>query len=127
MCSSDLVGIGESGHLAFNDPPADFETEEPYIIVELDEPCRKQQLGEGWFKSFEDVPKQAISISIKQIIKSKHIICSVPDERKAIAIKNSLEQRVNNVYPASILQQHQDCRFYLDQFSSALLSEKTIA
>ena len=88
-----LVGIGENGHLAFNDPPADFETEQPYIIVELDEPCRKQQLGEGWFKSFEEVPRQAISMSVKQILKSKHIICSVPDSRKAIAVKNSFMRR----------------------------------
>ena len=121
-----LVGIGENGHLAFNDPPADFETEQPYIIVELDEPCRKQQLGEGWFKSFEEVPKQAISMSVKQILKSKHIICSVPDERKAVAVKNSLEQQISNLYPASILQQHTACTLYLDKFSSALLSENII-
>jgi glucosamine-6-phosphate deaminase len=82
-----LVGIGENGHLAFNDPPADFETEDPYIIVSLDEPCRKQQLGEGWFPTLDDVPRQAISMSIRQIIKSKHIICSVPDSRKAEAVK----------------------------------------
>ena len=117
-----LVGIGENGHLAFNDPPADFETEEPYIVVDLDEPCRKQQLGEGWFKSLEEVPRQAISMSIKQIVKSKHIICSVPDTRKALAVKNTLEQPVSNLYPASILQVHPDCRFYLDKFSAALLS-----
>lgn len=122
-----LVGIGENGHLAFNDPPADFETERPYIIVQLDEPCRKQQLGEGWFKSFEEVPRQAISMSVKQILQSKHIICSVPDERKASAVKNSLEQPISNWYPASILRQHSDCIFYLDKFSSALLSEKIIA
>lgn len=122
-----LVGIGENGHLAFNDPPADFETEQPYIIVELDEACRKQQLGEGWFKSFEEVPTQAISMSVKQILKSKHIICSVPDERKAMPVKNSLEKPVSNLYPATILQQHKDCTFYLDKFSSALLSKKTIA
>ena len=122
-----LLGIGENGHLAFNDPPADFETEQPYIVVELDEACRKQQLGEGWFESFEKVPKQAISMSVKQILKSKHIICSVPDERKAIAVKNSLERQISNLYPASILQQHDDCTFYLDKFSSVLLSKKTIA
>ncbi len=122
-----LVGIGENGHLAFNDPPADFETEQPYIIVELDEACRKQQLGEGWFNYFEEVPKQAISMSVKQILKSKHIICSVLDERKALAVKNSLEQSISNLYPATILQQHPDCTCYLDQFSSALLSQKTIA
>jgi glucosamine-6-phosphate deaminase len=122
-----LVGIGENGHLAFNDPPADFETEQAYIIVGLDEQCRKQQLGEGWFNSFEEIPIQAISMSIKQILKSKHIICSAPEVRKAIAVKNSLEQPISNLYPATILQQHEDCTFYLDKFSSALLSEKTLS
>jgi len=121
-----LVGIGENGHLAFNDPPADFETEQPYIIVELDEPCRKQQLGEGWFTSFEEVPKQAISMSIKQILKSKHIICSVPDARKAIAVKNSLEQPISNWHPAGSLQLHNHCTLYLDKFSSEFLSENSI-
>ena len=82
-----LVGIGENGHLAFNDPPADFETEEPYIIVELDEACRKQQMGEGWFNSLDEVPRKAISMSVKQIMRSENIICSVPGERKAIASK----------------------------------------
>jgi len=118
-----LVGIGENGHLAFNDPPADFETEEPYIIVNLDEPCRKQQLGEGWFNNLEEVPTQAISMSIKQILKAKYIICSVPDGRKAVAVKNTLEQSVSNLYPASILQQHANCTLYLDESSSALLSK----
>ena len=122
-----LVGIGENGHLAFNDPPADFETEQPYIIVELDETCRKQQIGEGWFPALEDVPKQAISMSIKQIVKSKHIICSVPDSRKAIAVKNTLEQAVSNLYPASILQLHPHCTFFLDGSSAALLSENIIS
>lgn len=119
-----LVGIGENGHLAFNDPPADFETEAPYIIVNLDEPCRKQQLGEGWFQSLEEVPRQAISMSIKQIMKSEHIICSVPDSRKAEAVKNTLEQQVSNQYPASILQLHPGCNIYLDIFSAAHLSNR---
>ncbi|AYB30948.1 glucosamine-6-phosphate deaminase [Chryseolinea soli] len=118
-----LVGIGENGHLAFNDPPADFATEKPYIIVELDQACRQQQLGEGWFKSLEEVPPQAISMSVKQILKSKIIICSVPDSRKATAVKNTVEQKVSNLYPASILQQHADCRLYLDKNSAALLSK----
>ena len=117
-----LVGIGENGHLAFNDPPADFETEQPYIIVELDEACRKQQMGEGWFKSVEEVPRFAISMSVKQILKSKHIICSVPDIRKAMAVKNTVEQPVSNLYPASILQLHNHCICYLDKSSAALLS-----
>jgi glucosamine-6-phosphate deaminase len=117
-----LVGIGENGHLAFNDPPADFETESPYIVVELDEQCRKQQMGEGWFPSVEDVPRKAISMSVKQIMKSKHIICSVPDGRKANAVKNTLEQKVSNIYPASILQTHAACTLYLDRMSAAFLS-----
>jgi glucosamine-6-phosphate deaminase len=117
-----LIGIGENGHLAFNDPPADFETEQPYLIVELDEACRKQQLGEGWFKSVEEVPRCAISMSVKQILRSKHIICSVPDSRKAMAVKNCLEQPVSNLYPASILQLHPNCACYLDKTSAALLS-----
>ena len=121
-----LVGIGENGHLAFNDPPADFETEQPYIVVELDEACRKQQIGEGWFPALEDVPKQAISMSINQIVKSKHVICSVPDARKAMAVKNTLEQVVSNLYPASILQLHPKCTFFLDGSSAALLSENII-
>jgi glucosamine-6-phosphate deaminase len=119
-----LIGIGENGHLAFNDPPADFETENPYIIVNLDEACKQQQLNEGWYSSMAEVPKQAISMSIKQIMKSAHIVCSVPDERKAVAVKNTLEQGVSNLYPASILQRHRDCTLYLDKGSSSLLSAK---
>ncbi len=117
-----LVGIGENGHLAFNDPPADFETGEPYIIVELDEQCRRQQMGEGWFGSVEEVPRKAISMSVKQILKSKHIVCSVPDGRKAAAVKNTVEQKVSNMYPATILQTHAGCTLYLDRASAALLS-----
>ncbi|MEX2591768.1 MAG: glucosamine-6-phosphate deaminase [Anditalea sp.] len=116
-----LVGIGENGHLAFNDPPADFKTEKPYLVVDLDKPCRMQQLNEGWFETLEDVPKQAISMSIQQILKSKHIICSVPDERKAKAVKNCLENETSNLHPASILQEHSDCSIYLDKASSSLL------
>ena len=117
-----LVGIGENGHLAFNDPPADFDTEEPYIVVELDEACRRQQMGEGWFETFEDVPKKAISMSIKQILKSGSIICSVPDKRKAKAVQECLEGDVSNIHPASILQTHQNCTVYLDRDSASLLS-----
>jgi glucosamine-6-phosphate deaminase len=120
-----LVGIGENGHLAFNDPPADFQTHEPYIIVKLDDACRMQQLGEGWFTSVEEVPSRAISMSIKQIMKSKNIICSVPGSRKATAVKNSVEQAVSPLYPASILQTHKHCMLYLDNDSSALLSENS--
>lgn len=118
-----LVGIGENGHLAFNDPPADFETEEPYIIVELDEACRRQQYGEGWFKTVDDVPKRAISMSIRQIMKSKYIICSVPDERKAEAVRNCVENPPSNLFPASILQTHANCELYLDLASARLLKK----
>lgn len=121
-----LVGIGENGHLAFNDPPADFTTTKPYLVVNLDEPCRRQQMNEGWFEQLEDVPKQAISMSIKQIMLSKHIICSVPDKRKAAAVRDSLEKPVSNLFPASILQQHPDCTFFLDETSASLLTKEGI-
>lgn len=117
-----LAGVGENGHLAFNDPPADFDTPQPYIIATLDEACRRQQFGEGWFPGIEDVPHTAISMSVRQLMRSKHIICSVPDQRKARALKNSFEQPVSNMYPASILRRHADCQFFLDVFSVSLLS-----
>ena len=115
------VGIGENGHLAFNDPPADFETGQAYIVVELDEACRRQQLGEGWFPSLADVPQRAISMSIRQIMLSRRIVCSVPDARKARAVQACLSGTVSPLAPASILQQHPDCRVYLDRDSAALL------
>lgn len=117
-----FIGIGENGHLAFNDPPADFDTEAAYIVVDLDEACRRQQLGEGWFPTFDDVPKQAISMSIRQIMKSKAIVCSVPDARKAEAAKGAVEGEVTPVVPASILQQHPAATLYLDPDSASLLS-----
>jgi len=117
-----LIGIGENGHLAFNDPPADFETEQPYIIVELDEKCRAQQMGEGWFKTLEQVPRRAISMSIRQIIKSACLIVSVPEKRKAEAVKNALEGKVTNICPASILQTHKSCKIFLDSDAASQLS-----
>jgi len=117
-----FVGIGENGHLAFNDPPADFETEQPFIIVELDKACRQQQYGEGWFASLEDVPATAISMSIKQIMKSDTIICTVPDERKARAVKQCFDGEVSPMHPASILREHPDSFVYLDVDSASLLS-----
>ncbi|MDF1515647.1 MAG: glucosamine-6-phosphate deaminase [Anaerolineae bacterium] len=117
------IGIGENGHLAFNDPPADFDTEEPYIIVSLDEACRRQQLGEGWFPAFEDVPKQAISMSIQHIMKSNAIVCTVPDKRKANAVKAAVDGQVTNTVPASILQNHPRCSLYLDRYSAANLAK----
>ena len=116
-----FIGIGENGHLAFNDPPADFETTAPYIVVELDEACRAQQLGEGWFPDIEAVPKSAISMSIKQIIDSRVIVCSVPDSRKAAAVLGAVKGPVTPNVPASILQQHPCATLYLDTDSAALL------
>jgi glucosamine-6-phosphate deaminase len=122
-----FVGIGENGHLAFNDPPADFETEEPYIVVTLDEACRRQQLGEGWFPTFEDVPKRAISMSIRQILKAKQIVCFVPDARKANAVKACFEGEISPLAPASILRTHPDTTVYLDVNSATLLRPATLA
>jgi glucosamine-6-phosphate deaminase len=119
-----MIGIGENGHLAFNDPPADFQTEEPYIVVELDEKCRKQQLGEGWFETLEGVPRRAISMSIRQIMKSARLIVTVPDRRKAEAVKNALEGPVRPQCPASILQRHRRCKIFLDSESARLLSSR---
>lgn len=116
-----FVGIGENGHLAFNDPPADFDTEEPYIVVNLDNACRQQQVGEGWFKSIAEVPTQAISMSIKQILKSRNILCIVPDQRKAEAVKATVEIEVSPTHPASVLRRHKHVTLYLDRHSSSLL------
>lgn len=109
-----FVGVGENGHLAFNDPPADFVIDEPYLVVQLDEACRRQQLGEGWFPTFDDVPRQAISMSVRQILKSRAIICTVPDERKAAAVRGTVEGDVTPLVPASILQRHERATIYLD-------------
>jgi glucosamine-6-phosphate deaminase len=122
-----FVGIGENGHLAFNDPPADFQTEEPYIAVDLDEACRRQQMGEGWFATLEDVPRRAISMSIRQIMKAKKIICFVPDARKASAVHACFDGEISPTAPASILRRHAQTNVYLDKESSALLSAATLA
>jgi glucosamine-6-phosphate deaminase len=120
-----FVGIGENGHLAFNDPPADFTADDPYIIVTLDEACRQQQVGEGWFASIEDVPAQAISMSVRQILRSLEIIAVVPDARKAAAVKACVEGPVTPMAPASILQTHGGTTLYLDRDSAALLENGT--
>jgi glucosamine-6-phosphate deaminase len=117
-----LVGIGENGHLAFNDPPADFETVEPYIVVALDDACRRQQFGEGWFPTFDAVPTRAISMSIRQIMRSRAIICSVPNQRKAEAVRAALEGPVTPQVPASILQLHANATIYLDPPAASLMT-----
>jgi glucosamine-6-phosphate deaminase len=121
-----FVGIGENGHLAFNDPPADFAIEEPYIVVRLDEACRRQQVGEGWFGSIADVPRSAISMSVRQILKSTEIICVVPDARKAAPVRASLEGPVTPDVPASALREHARVTMYLDGASAALLRPETL-
>ncbi len=120
-----FVGIGENGHLAFNDPPADFETDKPYLIVELDEACRLQQVNEGWFKSISEVPARAISMSIKQILESHEIIAIVPGAQKARAVKACLEGQISPMAPASILRTHPNTTTSLDTESASLLTETT--
>lgn len=116
-----FIGIGENGHIAFNDPPADFETEAPYLVVELDEICRLQQVGEGWYPDLDAVPTHAMSMSVQQILKAGRIVCTVPDDRKAEAVQKSVEGEVTNMVPASILQTHADCGLYLDEPAASLL------
>lgn len=115
------IGIGENGHIAFNDPPADFDTSQPYLVVELDEACRRQQLSEGWFSRLADVPQRAISMSVRQILHSRAIVCTVPDQRKAAAVRAAAKGPVTNQVPASILQQHAECDLFLDTAAAALL------
>jgi glucosamine-6-phosphate deaminase len=122
-----FVGIGENGHLAFNDPPADFQTEEPYLVVELDEACVRQQVGEGWFANISEVPRRAISMSVRQILKAKEIVCVVPDARKAAAVKLCFEGEISPMAPASILRTHSAATIYLDRASASLLSPGTIS
>jgi len=118
-----FAGIGENCHLAFNDPPADFDVDDPYIVVTLDEACRKQQLGEGWFPSFDAVPDRAISMSIRQIMRSRHVVLTVPDERKAPAVRAAVEGEVSPNYPASVLQRHDSCALYLDPPAASMLTQ----
>jgi glucosamine-6-phosphate deaminase len=117
-----FLGIGENGHIAFNDPPADFKTEEPYIVVNLDEACRRQQVGEAWFANISQVPKQAISMSVRQILKAREILVVAPDTRKAQAVKTCFEGEISPLAPASILRKHPNVTVYLDKNSAALLS-----
>jgi glucosamine-6-phosphate deaminase len=119
-----FAGVGENAHLAFNDPPADFTTKQPYLVVNLDEACRRQQFGEGWFPSLDAVPRQAISMSIQQNLASRTIIITAPDQRKAAAVRDSLEGAVTNKVPSSILQRHADTHVFLDPASASLLAHR---
>ncbi len=122
-----FIGIGENGHIAFNDPPADFDTEDAYLVVNLDEVCRKQQLGEGWFPTLDDVPKQAISMSVRQIMKSKAIVNTVPDGRKAYAMRITFEGELSPMHPASVIRLHPDCETFCDVPAAAELCKLTRA
>lgn len=117
-----FIGIGENAHLAFNDPPADFDTTTPYIEVVLDEACRSQQVGEGWFNSLQEVPMKAISMSVQQILKSENILCLVPEKRKAMAVQRAVEGDITPTVPASILRTHPRTTLYLDPESSSMLN-----
>lgn len=123
----EFAGIGENGHLAFNDPPADFETDESYIVVDLDEACRRQQLGEGWFKTLDDVPRRALSMTVRQALKAREIICIVPESRKAEAVAKCFQGEISPLAPASILRTHSNAIIYLDADSAALLTPETKA
>ena len=118
-----FAGIGENAHLAFNDPPADFETAAPFRVVELEDRCRRQQFGEGWFPTLDDVPREAISMTIAQIMKSRLIVLAVPDSRKAQAVRDTLEGKITPMVPASILRRHSACHLFLDPESAALLQQ----
>lgn len=120
-----FAGVGENGHLAFNDPPADFVTEEPYLIVDLDESCRRQQVGEGWFATLADVPRQAISMSVRQLLKARTLIVPVPDARKAAAVQRCFEGPISPDAPSSILREHGATTIYLDFESAAQLHPET--
>lgn len=116
-----FIGIGENGHIAFNDPPADFTTTDPYLIVEMDEACRLQQVGEGWFSSLDEVPRSAVSMSVHQIMCSEAIVSVVPDRRKAQAVHDCLTGDISPLHPASILRQHANSQVFLDKESASLL------
>jgi len=117
-----FMGIGENAHIAFNDPPADFTIEDPYLIVNLDEVCRRQQVGEGWFADLSQVPTRAISMSVCQILKAKELLAVVPDRRKAEAVRACVEGEITPMVPASILRRHPNVTIYLDAPSASLLS-----
>ena len=117
-----VIGIGENAHVAFNDPPADFETKDAYIRVTLDDLCKQQQVREGWFPTIDDVPKQAISMTVYQIMQCQHIVSCVPYAVKAKAIRDTLENELTNMVPATMLKKHPDCTLFLDHDSASLIN-----
>ena len=121
-----LAGIGINGHLAFNDPPADFETEDPYLVVTLDDVCRQQQVGEGWFATIDDVPPTAISMSIRQMLKTGKLLLACPGEHKAPAVQSTVEGELTNMCPASIVREHPDCHLFLDAAAASTLNRESV-
>ncbi|TBL77349.1 glucosamine-6-phosphate deaminase [Paenibacillus thalictri] len=119
-----LIGIGENGHIAFNDPPADFETKQSYMVVDLDDICKKQQVGEGWFPTVEDVPKQAITMTVHQIMKSRTILSCVPNKVKAKAIREFFENDIDHRFPSTIMKSHPNLTLYLDKQSASQTDPK---
>lgn len=114
-----VIGIGENAHIAFNDPPANFAAEEAYLVLDLDEKCKQQQVGEGWFDTVADVPVKAITMSVKQIMACEHIVSAVPHKVKAEAVKNTLTMAVTNTVPATILKTHPDWNLFIDDASAS--------
>jgi len=121
-----LIGIGENAHIAFNDPPANFDTKEAYIVVDLDERCKKQQVGEGWFPHLDAVPKQAVSMTVYQILQSREIISCVPHSVKAEAIQQTLENELTQLVPATALKGHRHCTLFIDENSASLVSQELL-
>lgn len=117
-----LIGIGENAHIAFNDPPADFNDQRAYKVVTLDERCLQQQIGEGWFKNVEETYKQAISMTCAQIMKCKSIISVVPYKVKAEAIYKTVTCDLTPEVPATLLKEHADCTIYCDADSASMLN-----
>ena len=122
-----FLGIGENTHVAFNYSPADFETAAPYLVVNLDEACRRQQVGEGWFAQLADVPLTAVTMSVRQILTAKELLVIVPDARKAAAVKAALEADVSPAVPASILRTHDNVTLMLDEAAASQVSASTRA
>lgn len=116
-----VIGIGENGHIAFNDPPADFETDEPYKIVLLDDRCKQQQVGEGWFRPPADVPVKAITMAPRQILSCKHIVSAVPHAVKAEAVYNTITKSLDPMVPATLLKTHPDWNLFIDRESASKL------
>ena len=123
-----LLGIGENGHLAFNDPAeADFDDPQPMKMVSLDRRCRQQQVGEGWFGSWEEVPEHALTLTMPTIFRIPKLILTVPDRRKAEAIRRTLHDPISSACPSTLLRNHPDVTLFLDRESASILDADPFA